>query len=340
MPDPRFSGSCHPRSLGDILERLNLEIQSDDAHLMVQGCAPLSSAGPGYLTFFDNKRHVSSARKCRALACLVKPGFDHDLPDDVIRIESSAPGSDFSHVVDMLYPASSLEASISPNAHIDPTSSIGPGCRIDPGAVIATRVTLGQGCHIGSNAVIEQDCEIGEHTHISAGCVIANAIIGNHVLIHANAAIGQDGFGFVSGADGHRKIRQLGRVVIGDETEIGACTTIDRGSLGDTRIGRGCKIDNHVQIAHNVEIGDFCLIVAQSGLAGSTVLKEGCVMAAQSGTGGHLTLGPQTIMAARAAAIKDLPGNATYGGAPAVPIKEWRRQIAMIQRMGKAQKKS
>jgi len=153
------------------------------------------------------------------------------------------------------------------------------------------------------------------------------------VVIHAGARIGQDGFGFALGAGAPLKVPQVGRVLIEDDVEIGANTTIDRGSSGDTVIGRGCKIDNLVMIAHNVQLGPHCVVVAQSGVSGSTRIGAGSMLAAQVGVTGHLSIGPAVRLAARSAVIRDLPGHETYGGAPAIPIRQWRRQMAAISRL-------
>ena len=184
---------------------------------------------------------------------------------------------------------------------IEADAEIGPRCRIDANAVIGAGVRL------------DADCIVGP------GTTLSHCLIGARVVIHAGARIGQDGFGFALGAGGPLKVPQVGRVLIDDDVEIGANTTIDRGSSGDTVIGRGCKIDNLVMIAHNVRLGPHCIVVAQSGISGSTQIGAGSMLAAQVGITGHLTLGPSVRLAARSAVIRDLPGDDTYGGAPADP---------------------
>jgi UDP-3-O-[3-hydroxymyristoyl] glucosamine N-acyltransferase len=170
---------------------------------------------------------------------------------------------------------------------------------------------------------------------IGPGATLNHCLVGDRVIIHAGVRIGQDGFGFALGKRGHLKVPQIGRVLIGDDVEIGANTTIDRGSGPDTVIGRGCKIDNLVMIAHNVRLGEDCVVVAQCGISGSTAIGDASVLAAQVGITGHLTVGPRVQLAARSAVIRDLPGGQTYGGTPAVPIRQWRRQIAAIMRLGR-----
>jgi len=201
--------------------------------------------------------------------------------------------------------------------------------------VIEAGAELGQRCRIGANAVIGAGVVLGGDCVIGPGATLNHCLVGDRVIIHAGVRIGQDGFGFALGEGGHLKVPQLGRVLIGDEVEIGANSTIDRGSGPDTVIGRGCKIDNLVMIAHNVQLGEDCVVVAQCGISGSTMIGAASILAAQVGITGHLTVGPRVRLAARSAVIRDLPGDQAYGGAPAIPIGQWRRQMAAIMRLGR-----
>ncbi len=201
--------------------------------------------------------------------------------------------------------------------------------------MIEAGAEIGPRCRIDANAVIGAGVRLGADSIVGPGATLSCCLIGARVVIHAGARIGQDGFGFALGAAEPLKVPQVGRVLIEDDVEIGANTTIDRGSSGDTVIGRGCKIDNLVMIAHNVRLGPHCIVVAQSGISGSTQIGAGSMLAAQVGITGHLTLGPAVRLAARSAVIRDLPGHDTYGGAPAVPIRQWRRQVAAISRLGR-----
>jgi UDP-3-O-[3-hydroxymyristoyl] glucosamine N-acyltransferase len=213
-------------------------------------------------------------------------------------------------------------------------ATLGKGCRIDPGAVIGARSEIGERCHIGANAVIGEGIVIGDDCIIGACASLSHSILGDRVYIHPGARIGQDGFGFASSEAGHLRIPQIGRVIIHDDVEVGANTTIDRGSGSDTIIGAGCKIDNLVQIAHNVHLGRCCVIVSQVGISGSTKLGDFVVCAGQAGFSEHLTIGDGVTLAARAGVIHDLEAGRTYGGAPAVPIMQWRRQTVALTRLG------
>jgi UDP-3-O-[3-hydroxymyristoyl] glucosamine N-acyltransferase len=206
---------------------------------------------------------------------------------------------------------------------------------IEPGAVVGREAVIGAGTTIAAGAVVGFRVVVGSDCYIGAGATVTHAIVGNAVIIHPGVRIGQDGFGFAMGAKGHVKVPQIGRVIIGDDVEIGANSTVDRGALSDTIIGEGTKIDNLVQIAHNVIIGRHCVIVAQSGVAGSAELGDFVVMGAHSGVIGHVKVGNGAQIAGMAHVKNDVEPGARMGGTPARPFKEWAREVAAIKALGK-----
>jgi len=218
---------------------------------------------------------------------------------------------------------------------VHPTARIAEGVVIEPGAVVGPQVTIGTGTTIAAGAIVGFRVSLGRDCYVGAGASLTHAIVGNDVIIHAGVRIGQDGFGFAMSPKGHSKIPQIGRVIIGDNVEIGANSTVDRGALSDTTIGEGTKIDNLVQIAHNVVIGRHCIIVAQSGIAGSAELGDFVVMGAQSGVVGHVKVGSGAQIAGMAHVKDDVEAGARMGGTPARPFKEWARELAAIRQLGR-----
>ena len=210
---------------------------------------------------------------------------------------------------------------------------LGPGCDIGPGAIIGPKVEIGARCLIGPNVVIGKGVVLGSDCRIASGASVTHTIMGNRVAIYPGARIGQDGFGYAFGPNGHVKVPQLGRVIIEDDVEIGANTTIDRGSGPDTVIGKGTIIDNLVQIAHNVQIGPGCILVSQSGIAGSSKLEAGVIIAAQGGIAGHLTIGKGSRVSAQTGVMRDVPAGQDVCGSPAVPVRQFFRQVAWLEKM-------
>jgi UDP-3-O-[3-hydroxymyristoyl] glucosamine N-acyltransferase len=342
MADGRFFVPRGPFALGELAALADARLCGGDPDQPITDIASLADAAGDQITFLDNPKYFSMARGTRAAACLVRPAHADRLPTEVARLITDEPYRGYARIAARFHPAAAApsadhppQAEVSPGAHIDPGARIGPGCRIAGGAVIEAGAEIGPRCRIDANAVIGAGVQLGADSIVGPGATLSHSLIGARVVIHAGARIGQDGFGFALGAAEALKVPQVGRVLIDDDVEIGANTTIDRGTTGDTVIGRGCKIDNLVMIAHNVRLGPHCVVVAQSGISGSTQIGAGGMLAAQVGITGHLTLGPAVQLAARSAVIRDLPGHDTYGGAPAMPIRQWRRQMAAISRLGR-----
>jgi UDP-3-O-[3-hydroxymyristoyl] glucosamine N-acyltransferase len=342
MADARFFRPSGRFALGALATLAEARLVGGDPCLEISDVAPLESAGRDQIAFLDNTRYLDQAASTRAAACLIRPEHAERLPSDVARLLTGQPYHGYARIAAAFYPDAAAPdpdhppaAELAAGALIHPTATLGECCRVAAGAVIEAGAKLGARCRIGANAVIGAGVVLGGDCVIGPGATLSHCLIGARVVIHAGARIGQDGFGFALGAAEPLKVAQIGRVLIDDDVEIGANTTIDRGSRGDTVIGRGCKIDNLVMIAHNVQLGDDCVVVAQCGISGSTAIGAASILAAQVGITGHLTIGPRVQLAARSAVIRDLPGDQAYGGAPAIPIREWRRQMAAIMRLGR-----
>ncbi len=242
---------------------------------------------------------------------------------------------------DALAPASLFEgAGVSPSAIVHPSARLESDVIVDPGAVIGPFAEIGSGSIVGPHAVIGPKVRIGRNCRIGAQATITHAFIGDQVIIHPGARLGQDGFGFSLDTRGHLKSPQLGRVIIQDNVEIGANTTIDRGALRDTIIGEGAKIDNLVQIGHNVTIGRGCVIVAQTGVAGSTEIGDFARVGGQAAIGGHLNIGEGAGLAATSGVMRDVPAGSSYAGAPARPIRQFLRGEALLMRLSRRASKT
>ena len=342
MADPRFFHRHGPHRLGDLAELAQAQLDGDP-DLPIEDVGSLATAGPSDISHFDHRRFLPELAATKAVAIVAKVASADHIPAGKARLLVKDPQLAMALIAARFYPdeipGGDLPApAVAAGAHVDPTATLGQGVQIGAGAVVEEGVVLGAGAHVAATAVVGRNVQIGAGSRIGAGATLSHCLIGERVVIHPGVRIGQDGFGFAMGAV-HRKVPQLGRVVIEDDVEIGANTTIDRGSGSDTFVGRGTKIDNLVMIGHNVHIGAHCIIVAQCGISGSAWLSDHDVLAAQVGISGHVVVGPRVQLAARSAVIEDLAGDAIYGGAPAVPVGEWRRQIASIKMLGKRKKK-
>jgi UDP-3-O-[3-hydroxymyristoyl] glucosamine N-acyltransferase len=305
----------------------------------VRGLASLDEAGPMHLAFFDNLRYVDQLSATKAGAILVSPRFEARVPPHVAVLRADQPFRAFVQIArdlhqDALRPQSWFGAGIAPSAIIDPTARLEDGVIVEHLAVIGANVEIGAGTVIGAAAVIGANVKIGRDCNVGAHSSVQCALIGNNVLIHPGCHIGQDGYGFIFfGPEGHLKVPQTGRVLIQNDVEIGAGTTIDRGSLRDTVIGEGTKIDNQVQIGHNVTIGRRCLLAAQIGLAGSLTIGDNVALGAKVGINNHLKIGDGAQVTAMSAVKDDIPAGGRWGGHFAKPTKQWFREILAVEKL-------
>jgi len=341
MAQPNFFEQPPSSTLADIaaLTKAHLADASRGAQL-ITGLASLDEAGPMHLTFFDNLKYADRLTSTRAGACLVSRRFEARVPANVAVLRVDQPFREFVKVArklhsDALRPQSWVgNTGIAPSAVIDPTARLEDGVIVDPLAVIGPNVAIGVGTIIGAGVTIAANVRIGRDCNVGARSAIQCALIGNKVLIHPGCCIGQDGYGFVFfGPEGHVKVPQTGRVLIQDDVEIGAGTTIDRGSLRDTVIGEGTKIDNQVQIGHNVTIGRRCLLAAQMGLAGSVTIGDNVALGAKVGINNHLHIGDGAQVTAMSGVKDDIPPGARWGGFFAKPTKQWFREIVAVERL-------
>jgi UDP-3-O-[3-hydroxymyristoyl] glucosamine N-acyltransferase len=351
MEHPGFYERAGPFRLDQIAKVAGADLPPGDqvdAARLIQNVRPLSEAGPDDLTFLDNRKYVSQLAKTRAAACLVQPALADRVPAGTIALRTRAPYHGFARVLTLFYPTS-LRPLVAPQSldtappasdriadgRIARSARIEEGALIEPGAVIGPEATIGRGTVIAAGAVIGYRCAVGRDCFIGPNASITNALIGDRVILHAGVRIGQDGFGFAMGPGGHLKVPQIGRVIIQDNVEIGANSCVDRGALKDTIIGEGTKIDNLVQIGHNVVIGRHCVIVGQAAIAGSSELGDFVVMGGQSGVAGHLKIGSGSQIAGASHAKDSLEPQSKVVGTPAQPLRDWMREQLAIRRLTK-----
>jgi UDP-3-O-[3-hydroxymyristoyl] glucosamine N-acyltransferase len=340
MPDTRFYINRGPFTLAQIADFLELPLSnSSNPSLKIEDLLPLQQAKPNSLACYHNSKYQQEFQSTQAGACIVAEEFVSHAPLHLPLLVSKTPYRDYARLLSLFYEEKKTPASISPTARIASTAKIGNNCTIGDYVVIGENVEIGENSRIGSHSVIEANCVIGTHCQIESHVSISNSLIGNHVSIKPGARVGQRGFGFDMDAKGHVPVPQLGRVIIGDYVDIGANTTIDKGSNADTEIHKGVRIDNQVMVAHNVIIGDHSVLVAQVGIAGSTHLGKFVIAAGQVGIAGHLTIGDGAQIAAKSGLMRDVEPGAKVAGYPAVPLTEHFKQVAYLAKLVKTKGK-
>jgi UDP-3-O-[3-hydroxymyristoyl] glucosamine N-acyltransferase len=319
-----------PFTTAEIAKHLSGEVLGD-ANATLTGFATADQAKPGDLTFAENEEFFASAEASAATAIIADQRFSSS-KKILIRVPNARIA--FAKALALFFPEPVRPAGIHPlsvvaaSAQVDPTAHIGPHCTVGERVKIGARCVLQAGNFIGDDSTLADEVNLFPNVTI-----YPRTEIGKRVRIHAGTTIGSDGYGYVLDGGFHRKVPQIGNVTIGDDVEIGANVAIDRGALGPTIIGKGTKIDNLVQIAHNVEIGEHCIVIAQVGIAGSSKLGNYVVIAGQAGIAGHLKIGHQATIGAQAGVMTDIPDKTTWLGAPAQPDREMKRQFIALQRL-------
>jgi UDP-3-O-[3-hydroxymyristoyl] glucosamine N-acyltransferase len=305
-----------------------------DSEAVIDGVAPLDQAEPNQLSFLAAAKYTGEFARSRAGVVLISPDLADSVGGAKTRIVVDRPHEAMLRVIERLRSGEVVAAGI------HPTARLGRGVRLGRRASIGAYAVIGEFAVIGDNVTIGEQCSIGAAARIGDGSVIFPQVtingrseLGQRVIVHSGARIGSDGFGYVSSGTAHEKVPHVGRCILEDDVEIGANTTIDRGSIGDTVIGAGTKIDNLVQIGHNVRIGRLCLVISQTGIAGSTRIEDGCVIGGQAGIGGHLTIGRGARIAGQAGVFGNVPAGESWSGYPARPHRESLRSQAALFRL-------
>ena len=337
FPDPT------PVSVAELAALTGSSFLAGSDHLerekLLSGIAPLDRAEKEDISFLDNSKYLSDLKNTRAGVCFVAPQYAELVPPGTIALVSPQPYLAFALASSHLFPDSLAPGTVHKGRGVMAGASISPEARlevdvtIDPGVVVGPGASIGSGSTIAANSVIGPNVQIGRNCHVGPNVTILHAFIGNDVIIHSGVSIGQDGFGFSIGRSGHPKVPQIGRVIIQDKVEIGANAAIDRGANRDTVIGEGTKIDNLVQIGHNVVVGRHCLIAGQVGIAGSAILGDFVFIGGQVGIAGHVSIGSGTQIAGGSNVHTDVKAGSKIGGSPAKPLKQWFREVAILSKL-------
>ena len=319
-----------PFTAGEIAKRIGGEV-AGDATLLLKGFAPADRAQQGDLTFAENENYFARAEQSAASAVIIDGPFT-TTRKVLIRVPNARIA--FAKVLPLFFPDPVFPGGVHPTALVPGSAVVDASAYVGPNCVLGENVRIGARCVLQAAAHVGANCRLGEEVFLFPNVTLYPATeIGSRVRIHSGAVIGSDGFGYVQENGVHIKVPQIGNVIIRDDVEIGANVTIDRGALGPTIIGRGTKIDNLVQIAHNVSVGEHCLIVSQAGIAGSTKLGNYVILAGQVGVAGHLKIGNRVSIAAQSGVMHNIPDGEKWLWTPAQPDRQAKRQMIALQQL-------
>ncbi len=337
LGDPRFFGRAGPFSPDDLLAATGGRLERPDrvAGARLVGVAALQTAAPDQVAVLHNPKYGVAAERSRAGLVIVSEALAARVPAASAALVVADPHLAWAHVCRLFHPAPGAVPGIHPTAVVDASAQVDPSAGIGPYAVVGPRVVVGAGCEVGPHAVVAGGVVMGPGCRIGAGASISHAVLGARVYVYPGARVGQEGFGFAITAQGFVSVPQLGRVILHDDVEIGANSTVDRGASHDTVIGAGSRIDNLVQIGHNSRLGRGCVMAGQSGIAGSCTLEDFVQLGAQAGLAGHLTVGAKARIGAQAGVMSDVPAGSDVIGSPALPIREFFRNVAALRRLAR-----
>ncbi len=336
--DPRFFGRAGPFTLAELVAAApGAELRAPKgATERFVGVAPLQLAGPDQVSFLDNRKYLPALEASAAGAVILHPDLLGRLPSASAALVTAEPYVAWARIAALFHPVRPARPGVHPSAFVDPAARVEPSAEIGPMAIVLADADIGAGCRIGPGALVGEGVVLGADCRIGAGAGVTHALLGARVYVYPGARIGQEGFGFASTAAGMLTVPQLGRVVLEDDVEVGANSTVDRGSAQDTVIGAGSRLDNLVMIAHNVRLGRCCVVVSQAGISGSTTLEDFVVVAAQAGLTGHLRIGRSARIGAQAGIMSDVEAGAAVVGSPAMPVREFFRNVAFLRRAARA----
>ena len=330
--DARFFERAGPFSLADVAAAVGAPVP-EGAGGVFTGVAPLQVAAAWHVSFLDNRRYGPALRQTGAGAVIVHPDMAAQVPPGSVALVTREPYAGWARAASLFHPPQPVRPGVHPAAAVDPAAQVDASAELGPHCVVEAGAQIGPGCRIGPGAVIGAGVVLGPGCRIGANATLSHAVLGARVYIYPGARIGQEGFGFAMTPSGFLTVPQLGRVMIGDDVEIGANTTVDRGSAQDTMIGAGSRLDNLVQIGHNVVLGRCCVVVSLAGISGSTVLEDFVMIGGQAGIAGHLRIGRRARVGAQAGVMADIPAGADFVGSPAMPTKEFFRNVAVLRKL-------
>jgi len=335
LGDPRFFERAGPFSLAQVAAAAGADAPPAASERELSGVAPLQTAGPGEVSFLHNKKYLPTLEQTGAGVVIVGAEFAARVPPGVAALVTEDPHAGWARVAALFHPVPATRPGVHPSAIVDRAAEVDTSADIGPLAVIGAGAVVGPGCRIGAGAVIGGGVVMGRDCRIGPLASLTHALLGDRVYVYPGARIGQDGFGFAMTKQGFHTVPQLGRVILEDDVEIGANSTVDRGAALDTVIGAGSRLDNLVQIGHNVRLGRCCVVVGQAGISGSTVLEDFVQVGAQAGLTGHLRIGTRARIGAQAGIMSDVEAGADVVGSPAMPVREFFRNVAVLRRLAR-----